>query len=182
MLYLDARPRNADLPVPAKLYGWVWSKSVSVQDGIFRFLTHENIRYRPNSVIVARLGKDASATLIYTNESAAWHLIEANVTIKPTTIELLDTRQATLWERLSLHRRVLSVSTRNKEKLVVYDLLEPAFAVVMLVVMTVLISARIAVGDAAIRGNIILEVLKSLLQVAVGLVLGFLIFGLGLKH
>ena len=56
---------NSDSLMEVKVYGWVWRKNL---DKFGKLICPENIRYRANSHIIARLNQGIFLDTIYTNE------------------------------------------------------------------------------------------------------------------
>jgi len=61
-----------DSLIEVQVYGWVWKESIG-SDG--KLNVPENIRYRSNSHIIARLGSGTLLDTIYTNELKSWTLV-----------------------------------------------------------------------------------------------------------
>jgi hypothetical protein len=61
-----------DSLIMVRIYGWVWNESL---DGHGQLIVPENIRYRANSHIIARLYTGTLLDTIYTNELHSWMLI-----------------------------------------------------------------------------------------------------------
>ena len=73
LIYSLSSPRTCrDSLLEMQVFGWVWKESL---DGKGRLQVPENIRYRSNSHIIARLDQGTMLDTIYTNELNSWTLI-----------------------------------------------------------------------------------------------------------
>jgi len=100
-----------DSLIEIQVYGWVWKESIG-SDG--KLIVPENIRYRSNSHIIARLGSGTLLDTIYTNELKSWTLITFTCLV-PENYLLTheDYGEIPGIKKFSSHNQIKTTDTRN---------------------------------------------------------------------
>ena len=183
VIYTDISQENSKNLVPITVYGWIWSESVVERDGLLILDVDENIRYKANTTIIGRLKKKTILELIYQNEKQSWYLFSLRMKIPANTIQIIESdSNYSLWDKLTKPRTIISVTTQKGGLTAhTFDLIEPLVSFVLLFIVAGTLLWGNRPKDTETIQNFKLEVFKSVLQVAVGVILAFIIFSVGWK-
>lgn len=180
LLYFESQPEGNG-GFPARLYAWIWAASVSEHDGFLALETDENIRYRANTTMVGRLKNGTLLKMEYLNEAGTWYLFSTSVVVPVAKLQVLPNEHRGFWAKLTALRAIVTVTSRKGGVPHTYNVLEPTLTIifVLLLASTGVFRLRNVPDDH--RKDFYLEVLKAGLQVGVGVLIAFFVFGFGLK-
>lgn len=182
LVYIEEKPRETQKEISSTLYGWIWAGSVTDRDEFLVLKTDENVRYRANS---SKLGRLKSGTILrrqYLNDAQSWYLFTTQVFIPFSKIRLVDSpKKKGVWSWFTSPRSIVTVTSKQGGIPVTYNVLEPTILILFVILTSITGLFRLRRIPSEQRKDFYLELVKSVLQIAVGVLLAFLIFGLGLK-